>query len=317
MKKQILALAMAAVLPMGAQAGVTIYGKIHTSIDFISPDAGGDYSDVTSRASRIGFKGSEDLGNGLKLVWKAESTYDTSGSGGFGSGRNTYIGLAGGWGTFLYGRHDTPTKISTGKLDVFSDELGDYNASAGIIDVRASDAIAYISPSMGGLTLAGAVVPDGDYDYDQFPPPGGDEGGDFAGAYYVAAMYGNVPFYLAGGYESLDDISNGADATHWRVGAGFDIGAFHVGGIYQDADDFGYDSWLVNGSWTFGNNAVKAAYNSIDWNGGSDTDAWAIGFDHNFSKRSKVYAQYADSEHGLQDTNAIGEIGRASCRERV
>ncbi|HID46504.1 MAG TPA: porin, partial [Chromatiaceae bacterium] len=229
MKKKLLALAVAAALPMVSQAAtadVTIYGKVHTSIDYIDPDIGDSIYDVTSRASRLGFKGSEDLGDGLKLIWKMETTYNTA-EGGFGSGRNTYIGLAGGWGTFLYGRHDTPMKMSTGKLYIFVDELADYNATAGLVDIRASDAIAYVSPSFSGLTLVGAVVPDADYDGT----------GDFGGAYSVAAMYSNGGLFLAAAWEQLDDLVGGADATHWRVGAGFDMGDFHIGAVYADQGD--------------------------------------------------------------------------------
>lgn len=305
MKKKLLALAVAAALPMvsmAATADVTIYGKVHTSIDFIDPEAGDSIYDVTSRASRLGFKGSEDLGDGLKLIWKMETTYNTA-EGGFGSGRNTYIGLAGGWGTFLYGRHDTPMKMSTGKLDIFGDELADYNATAGFVDIRANDAIAYVSPSFSGLTLVGAVIPDADYDGT----------GDFGGAYSVAAMYSNGGLFLAAAWEQLDDLLDGVDADHWRVGAGFDMGDFHIGAVYADQGDLtGTDNFTINGSWKFGNNKLKAQWSAIDWDQDlldldGDTDAWAIGLDHNFSKRTKMYLQYADSEHGLQTTNPAGE----------
>lgn len=302
MKKKLLALAVAAALPMVSQAAtadVTIYGKVHTSIDYIDPDAKGTDSiyDVTSRASRLGFKGSEDLGDGLKLIWKMETTYNTA-EGGFGSGRNTYIGLAGGWGTFLYGRHDTPMKMSTGKLDIFVDELADYNATAGLVDIRANDAIAYVSPSFSGLTLVGAVVPDADYDGD----------GDFGGAYSVAAMYSNGGLFLAAAYETLDDLLGGVDADHWRIGAGYDMGAFHIGAVYADQGDLtGTDNYTINGSWAFGNNKLKGMWGQVDPDKGDKTDAWAIGLDHNFSKRTKMYVQYADSEHGLQSTNPSGD----------
>jgi len=300
MKKKLLALAVAAALPMVSQAAtadVTIYGKVHTSIDYIDPDVGDSIYDVTSRASRLGFKGSEDLGDGLKLIWKMETTYNTA-EGGFGSGRNTYIGLAGGWGTFLYGRHDTPMKMSTGKLDIFVDELADYNATAGLVDIRASDAIAYVSPSFSGLTLVGAVVPDADYDGT----------GDFGGAYSVAAMYSNGGLFLAAAWEQLDDLVGGADATHWRVGAGFDMGDFHIGAVYADQGDLtASDNYTVNGAFKFGNNKLKAQWSQIDPDSGSKSDAWAIGLDHNFSKRTKMYVQYADSEHGLNTTNPAGE----------
>ncbi len=300
MKKKLLALAVAAALPMVSQAAtadVTIYGKVHTSIDFVDPDAGDSIYDVTSRASRLGFKGSEDLGDGLKLIWKMETQYNTA-EGGFQGGRNAYIGLAGGWGTFLYGKHDTPMKMSTGKLDIFGDELADYNATAGLVDIRASDAIAYVSPSFSGLTLVGAVVPDADYDGD----------GDFGGAYSLAAMYSNGGLFLSAAWEQLDDLFAGADATHWRIGAGFDMGNFHIGAVYADQGDLtATDNYTVNGSYKFGNNKLKAQWSQIDPDSGSKSDAWAIGLDHNFSKRTKMYVQYADSEHGLHITNPDGE----------
>jgi len=344
MKKKLLTLAVAAALPMATQAAnaeVTIYGKLHASIDYLSAnqgdvgvDAKGNPAkndklwDVTSRAARLGFKGSEDLGDGLKLIWKLESSFDMTNGGGFGAARNTYIGLSGSWGTFLYGRHDTPAKISTGKLDIFVDTIADYNlqgqgtGTGGIVDIRASDAIAYVSPNFNGLTLIGAIVPDANY---------GEvvgEQGDFAGAYSVAAMYSNGGLFLAGAYESLDNINNGADVSHWRIGAGYDFDAFHIGGVYQRADGalggftdsnskpIDYKTFTINGSYTFGNNVVKAMWLRTDWDkkipvykssspmGADDTtNSWAIGLDHNFSKRSKVYVIYADSDMALNGSN--------------
>ncbi len=317
MKKKLLALAVAAALPMVSQAAtadVTIYGKIHTSIDYVDPDAKGEDSlyDVTSRASRLGFKGSEDLGDGLKLVWKIETQVDMSdGPAGTGTkgtywkGRNAYIGLAGNWGTFLYGRHDTPMKMSTGKLDIFGDEMGDYNATAGLVDLRANDAIAYVTPNFSGLTLVAAIVPDADHDGADFAQLGiTDEGGDLAGAVSIAAMYSNGPLFLSAAYEQLDDVLYGGDVNHWRIGVGYDMGDFHIGAVYADQSDItASDNYVINGSYKFGNNKVKAEWAQIDPDHGSKSDAWAIGLDHNFSKRTKVYVQYADSEHGLMSTN--------------
>ena len=305
MKKKLLALAVAAALPMVSQAAtadVTIYGKIHTSIDYVDPDGGDSIYDVTSRASRLGFKGSEDLGDGLKLIWKIETQVNIADgakeSQSYWQGRNAYIGLAGGWGTFLYGRHDTPMKMSTGKLDIFADEMADYNATAGLVDIRANDAIAYVTPNFGGLTLVGAVVPDADYDGD----------GDFGGAYSVAAMYSNGGLFVAAAYEQLDDLLGGVDANHWRIGAGYDMGAFHIGAVYADQGDLtGTDNYTINGSWKFGNNKLKGMWGQVDPDNGDKMDAWAIGLDHNFSKRTKMYVQYADSEAGLQSTNPSGD----------
>jgi predicted porin len=333
MKKKLLVLAVAAALPMmgAAQADVTVYGKIHASIDYVSPDsynvipdvcvsplADGtcpavkispdDVWNVESRASRIGFKGSEDLGGGLKLIWKVESQVDIAGagntSGTYWKARNAYIGLAGGWGTFLYGRHDTPMKMSTGKLDLFGDELADYNKTAGFTDIRADDAIAYVSPSWGGLTLAGAVIPDGNYDAD----------GDFAGGYSVAAMWTIGGVYLAAAYEDIDDLNIPLPVgdERYRFGAGWDIGNFFIGGVYENEENSSgddTDKYQISASFKFGNNKVKGMFADNDLDSDSDLgdlwddgSAWAVGLDHNFSKRSKMYVQYADSDGALMSS---------------
>ncbi len=347
MKKKLLALAVAAALPMATQAAnaeVTIYGKIHASIDYlnadqndngfkadgITPATNDSLWNVASRASRLGFKGSEDLGNGMKLIWKLESGIDVTGGSGGLSARNRYIGLAGNWGTFLYGIHDTPVKISTGKLDIFVDTIADYNlqgsglGTGGLVDIRAQDAIAYVSPNFSGLTLIGAIVPDANYGEQV------GEQGDLAGAYSIAAMYSNGGLFLAGGYESLDDVKNGGDVSHWRIGAGYDWGDFHIGGVYQQADGAlsgyttssgkpnDYKTYTINGSYKFGNNVVKAMWLGTKFDDNTvpyyreagkgpkadDTfNTWAIGLDHNFSKRSKVYVIYADSDMALNGSN--------------
>jgi predicted porin len=118
------------------------------------------------RANRIGIKGSEDLGNGMKAIYQVEFGVQMTeeGDGNVVSGgddnismRNSFAGLTGGWGTFVVGRNDTPYKTSTGKLDLFADTMADNNGTVGFDDVRADNAIAYVSPNLSGFQLAAAV----------------------------------------------------------------------------------------------------------------------------------------------------------------
>ena len=325
MKKTILATAIAAAVmaaPMTAAANVVIYGKIHASLDYVDPkdnwfdvndddddtlfdvfDSNGQWA-VTNRTSRIGFKGSEDLGNGLKAIWKAEIGYNLDGTngGGWGAGRNSYIGLAGDWGTVLMGKHDTPLKISTGRLDVFADTMADYNSTIGFIDLRPGNVIAYISPNWNGFTFAIAGVASEDY--------GSNLVGD--GAYSVAAMYFNNGFYASAAFEDVSGVTPWDTADYWRVGAGYIMNAFTFGAIFEQSQ-FGYDGfddietnkWQVLGAYDFGNNTVKAMFGQYDPDDAiirsSSQDAWAIGWDHKLSVRTKVYALYADSELSLHD----------------
>ena len=149
--------------------------------------------------SRVGVRGSEDLGNGLKAVYQIElgvditnATRDTNiANGNRANGfafRNTFVGLAGDWGTLLLGRHDTPLRLSTRNLDLFSDTLADYNSTVGFQDLRTDSNVAYMSPNWSGFQFMAAVMPQG----------GATLSGAFnqdedsiAGAYSLAAMYTN------------------------------------------------------------------------------------------------------------------------------
>ena len=109
MKKSLIALAVAGTIAapaaFAATANVDIYGIMNIAIQ--DTDANNVDLDVVDNVSRIGFKGSEDLGGGLKAIWQIEqglnaSTADQTAFGGKGL-RNTFVGLSGGFGTALIG----------------------------------------------------------------------------------------------------------------------------------------------------------------------------------------------------------------------
>jgi len=371
MNKKILAAAVAAamVAPAAAFANdVTIYGIAHLSVDWLDSDNEGvDGWDIQSNASRLGFKGTEDLANGLKAIWKMEFQVDMADAGTDGSvtnvsqgkrsgavapqkdlwqARNAYVGLAGGFGTFLVGRHDTPMKMSTGKLDLFSDELGDYNSTLDIYDIRTNSAIAYVSPNWSGFSFAAATVAPHVY-YNgvvvttsqsvdangnvvtnrTVTDVGSSDSDDLAGAYSLAATFDNAGFFATVAYEVLTDEwldawaqrPSGAsnDDEKWRFGLGWTGAGFTVGGVYEMEDSVlgtntDKDAWQISAGYTFGNNMVKAMYGQVDYDyntaGISDDDvtSWAVGLDHNFSKRTKVYIQYVDKDTDYDATDISG-----------
>ena len=121
MNKKLIAAAIGAavVAAPAAFAEATVYGKIHTDVrmnDSSVPNS--DNYTVNSNASRLGFKGSEDLGNGLKAIYQIEMQFNSDGgtaqvgTAGFSAQRNTFVGLSGDWGTAVVGKHDTPAKIA-------------------------------------------------------------------------------------------------------------------------------------------------------------------------------------------------------------
>ncbi len=311
MNKKIIAAAIAAsFVAAPAIAEPTVYGKIHNSVDFVDGGAAGTQDEVSveDRDSKLGFKGSEDLGNGLKAVYQMEFAVDTSDLGGFTGGRNTFVGLAGDFGTFVVGQHDTPHKMSTGKLNFFGDQAGDYKGVAGLEDVRAQDAIAYISPNFSGLTVAAAIVPGGDV------PATANDNDEIAAGMSIAAMYSNGGLYAALAFEDLEDHAGpaalGLAEEKVRVGLGYTMDNIGLALVYEDRQDIGAvagadaETIYIAGKYTMGNNVIKAMYANIDNSGGAqDQDSWGIGLDHNFSKRTQAYVQYVNGEATPRQSN--------------
>jgi predicted porin len=324
--KKVLALAIAAAVtaPMAVAADVVVYGKAHVSID--TNDIGDkeldnltDNVEVNSRSSRLGFKGSEDLGNGLKAIFQYEMTYNGLDGDGqatpaaITSARNSYIGLAGGWGTFLVGRHDTPTKVAYYAAGV--EELGDSildmntggtgdglsrasgNVSALFREFRANNAIAYISPSFGGFTVAAAAVPG------ESAAPCGDECDGIADHYSVSAMYGGGGLKASIGYESklLTSAPGGDEEDILQVGASYTFGSFKVGAMYQDISNYNSsdddaDAWALNVAWKFGNSKLIGQYGEGSYDNVVDKETYGVGLEHMFSKRTSAYVAYANAD---------------------
>jgi len=171
MQKKLIALAIAGLASTAAfaQTNVTIYGVADASISgttYLGKTGVQSAFKVNSgllSTSRIGFKGVEDLGNGLKALFVLEyglAIDDNTGVGTGTAGRQQFVGLTGGFGTAVAGR------LQTTGLDfsVAATALGGstglgaaYNAGGGTLITsasRANNAVAYISPSFGGVTVA-------------------------------------------------------------------------------------------------------------------------------------------------------------------
>jgi predicted porin len=302
------------------------------------------YIPGASRASRLGVKGSEDLGGGLKAIYQVEfgvNLNDTNNNVLANNDaitmRNSFVGLAGGWGTFLMGRHDTPMKISTSKLDLFADTMADYNGTVGFQDLRADNAVAYISPSFAGFTFAGAIIPAGG-------ATGGGNGlnlneNSIAGAYSLAGIYSNGPFYASLAYEALGnehfntqntslnfsdcpyttvvpgvaivDTCNyvDSDATAWRAGLGLlDWNGFSLTGIYEHRD-------LVPGNDTYRSvTDLNNPLNDVFLPGGPNkTDLWQIQAGYAFGNTmiKAMYGQGSYSGDATLGTNFVAISGGA------
>jgi predicted porin len=318
MKKSLIALAVsgtfAAPAAYAATANVDIYGKLRFAVEHVDTNnaGGADGSDIVTgmdNASRIGFKGSEDLGGGMKAVWQIEQQLNVGIAGnGTMASRNTFVGLAGNFGTVLMGRHDTPYKLATGRLDPFGDSIGDYNNiisrngnGANNFDLRAPGTIAYITPKVSGFHAAVAYVQTKNAET---------AGQDQQRGWSASGMYENGPLFASLAYENHSGALPGSTSTltaqesAWKLGLGYTFGDTKLMGVYEnvnhDAANHISDrsAWWLGATHAMGPITLKASYGSAgdrEGTGGNNTGAksWALGADYSLSKRTKVEFIYA------------------------
>lgn len=312
MNKKLLALAVAGAFaaPLAAQAEVSVYGLAHVSVDSLDDDGNTDGLFISSNTSRIGFKGSEDLGAGLKAIWQLEQSVNLDETGGGFASMNSFVGLAGNFGAVLAGRHDTPFKVISRKTDLFADQIGDSRNLVSMVsidyagwDLRPNNVIAYASPNMNGLQVLAAYVTE--------------DGTDDAHAYSMNVTYGNGPLWAGIAYELHGKAltAGGDEETGIRLGASYSMGAIKVAGMYQTLSDLGgasgadADAWGLGVGFSFGNNVAKAQYYSVESDTTGDATMWAVGLDHNFSKTTTGYLAYASTDNDSGATYSVSGGG--------
>lgn len=156
----------------GALADATIYGTFNAALESVSSTGAtaGSASDVrqtqrvTSNTSKIGFKGQEDLGNGVKALWQVEQEVSIDDGGarkGAWAGRNSFVGLEGGFGKVLLGNHDSAYKMF-GYLVPLEDGSADFTGKDGLINrvSRLKNSVQYRSPELAGWLLGASYAAD-------------------------------------------------------------------------------------------------------------------------------------------------------------
>jgi len=282
MQKKLIALAVAGLASTGAfaQANVTVYGVADATFDVvkIAGDANnelGNTTRVSSNSSYIGFKGAEALGNGLTAVFQLESAVGFDGSGTLGSSRDTFVGVAGGFGTVVLGNLTGPTRALGGAVDVNAGATGigtngallgklgnnlvnttdaNSNYTAGgscarsstcvsIFDNRWKNAVAYVSPTFAGLSATVAYVANEGKTFHGQEPALNTRG------YDAGLKYANGPIMAAVTYNAVS-LGNAAktDISDFRVGATYNFGVASIRGIFDRAraDHFGGAGYTQN-----------------------------------------------------------------------
>ncbi len=336
--KKLLAIAVAGVLTAPsasfAQGGPTIYGQAHVSIDYLKNDFDNSLG-ASNNSSRIGVKGSYDLGGGLDAIYKFEwgvRVTDRSSDGSALSRRNQYAGLKSDtFGTLLVGRHDTPVKIIGRKVDLFwSTQLGQnrsitaqQDGGAGF-DLRSDNVIGYISPNLGPVSVFLAYITDHNLRSD--PTYTISDNNNFD-AYSATISYdqktlftGNDRLFIGVGWErhevgddqkgdlnGVGRVINRGEEDAIRIALRYDIGNWTVAGMFQgtqnvgwsngaDRNSFGGGIQYKYGDWVF----KGQVYGTGEFRNRSDTEAllFAGGVDYYFSKQVQLYFQGAGLSQG-------------------
>ncbi|HEZ4316477.1 TPA: porin [Neisseria meningitidis] len=178
MRKKLTALVLSA-LPLAAVADVSLYGEIKAGVEgrniqlqLTEPLQNIQQPQVTKRKSRIrtkisdfgsfiGFKGSEDLGEGLKAVWQLEQDVSVAGGGASQWGnRESFIGLAGEFGTLRAGRVANQFDDASQAIDPW-DSNNDVASQLGIFKRHddMSVSVRYDSPEFSGFSGSVQFVP--------------------------------------------------------------------------------------------------------------------------------------------------------------
>lgn len=312
MQKKLIALAVASLVsaPALAQSQVSIYGVVDVGIEsakFNSAD--GNVTRMFNSGhttNRIGFKGSEDLGNGMKanFVLEGQPNPDIGTHGAQFWGRLATVGLSSNsWGSVNFGRQYTPWFTTQASNDIFytAGAGSNYTLLAG--DTRMSNSIRYDSVNMSGFTFAalygmGEQVAGVSSDLgDEGLTAATEKAGRAAG---LNLAYANGPFVVRYGYETQTktlgpDVSrksnqlNGSyDFKVVKITAGFNT---HKQNAVQD-----HRAWYLGAAMpVFGKDLVKLGYTRLNdkMTANSDSRLIALGYEHPMSKRTTLYATYA------------------------
>lgn len=323
MQKKIIALALAGLASSAAfaQSNVTIYGRADYGFMSRSGNDGlvtgvdrtNEFGSGLQAGSRIGFKGAEDLGNGLKAIFEYEFGLGADVNTGLNSTRHAYVGLTGGFGTLVGGRLDGVRYGIFNKYDAFGGgNMGNFTQMTAQVD-RANNAIAYISPTFAGFN---AVLAYATHIGNSNPLALGaqENAGNDGDAQLNTVMvgYNNGPISISADWERVSFNSKGAgtaavvdDVTVMTLGGSYDFGVVKLAALYDNLQVEGrnstgtlsdVDTWFVSASAPIGKFVAKATYGVTedDEVSSSKGKKFGIGGQYNLSKRTNVYATYGN-----------------------
>ena len=323
MKKSLLALAAISFAgAAAAQSSVTLFGIVDAAYAHVS--AGGrSASGITNsgiNSSRLGFRGTEDMGGGLKAnFWLEGQLNNDTGTGnatggGLDFARRAYVGLEGSFGSVNLGREYTPSFWNTTVYDPFgTNGVGSSNAinmitGSGVAGnvangVRANNMIGYTTPGMGGFIVQ-AMVAFGEN-------TGGVKTNNYVG-FRVGYAAGPLSVHYA--YANTKAALSANDLKYSNIGASYDLGVVKPIFFYgneKTSSGAKVTGLLIGATAPMGQGEFRAAYSTYNVSGVSaivnanDWKKFAFGYVYNLSKRTAMYGTYARvSNSGAQNKSA-------------
>ena len=265
----------------------TVYGKLWISVE--SQDtASGTEVDMVSNASRLGVKGSMDFGEGIEAIYQAEyevdpvdGTADESKDRTF-KQRNSFVGLKGSMGTIFLGKHDTATKKSQKKIDLFNDLAGDIkNILQG--ENRMSDLIGYTTPEINGFSATFNAIKGTE-------GLGDDSIGDSTSTSF---SYDSENFYIA---LAFDSELKGYDSTRLTLQIPFNRS--QLGIMFQDSEKLSTgveeDGYVISFSQKVGDKGTlkfQQAESDMKLDSGKQ---FSFGYDYKLSSKAKAFFFFTD-----------------------
>lgn len=237
-----------------AQSGVTVYGSLDAGVAYVDDLAGKSVTRVdqgTMQPDRIGFRGTEDLGGGLKAMFQLEAGFSTDTGNQTNTGRlfnrAATIGLSGSMGTVTLGNMPDIVFDYAGKLSNGFQLTNFYLFHPGNLDTLANtyqfnNAVRYTSPSFDGLTMsvmagmgeqadsssknrnlsAGANYTKGPLRLALAYSRQNDRTAGYAGAFLSTLRLGNATTV----FDTL---------TTWAGGAGYTVGNWRLNALYTQS----------------------------------------------------------------------------------
>jgi predicted porin len=289
-----------------AAQNAVLYGLIDASAAHVRP-VGGEGQDRLDNGylqrSFIGLRGSEDLGGGLRAVFKLESylRVDTGSAGRVDGdpfwGREASVGLSGSFGTTVLGRVATPLWLSTITFNPFGESIGfspavrQYFGGAVLGDTRWNNAISYTNNARDPLRIQFAA------NVDETTPTGSN--GHNLGA---ALSYITGPFAMSVAAERIRNSSQPLPAGFdrqvvFQAGASYDFTFIRVygqiGRIKTEAtSDARTDLYQLGASIPLGTGFVLIGYGRAHTTTpllGTTDQTTSIGYDYFLSKNTDIY----------------------------